>query len=49
MISAQNYVIDSHAMRGIDFDGIHQKFGLKESEHVVLLICLGNYDAAQKL
>ena len=49
MIAAKEFGVDSHPMSGIDFDGIHKEFGLKASESVVMLICLGYYDASQPL
>jgi putative NAD(P)H nitroreductase len=49
MISAKEFGIDSHPMSGIDFDGIHKEFGLKESEVVVMLICLGHFDTSKQL
>jgi nitroreductase len=49
MLAAKEYGVDSHPMSGIDFDGIHKAFGLKENETVVMLISLGYYDASQAL
>lgn len=49
MISAKEFGVDSHPMSGIDFDGIHKEFGLKESESVVMLICLGYFDTSKRL
>ncbi|MDD2635734.1 MAG: nitroreductase family protein [Bacteroidales bacterium] len=49
MIAAKDKGIDSHPMSGIDFDGIHKGFGLKESETVVMLIGLGYADASKQL
>ncbi|MBN1252381.1 MAG: nitroreductase family protein [Bacteroidales bacterium] len=49
MIAAKEYGVDSHPMSGIDFDGIHKEFGLKNSETVVMLICLGYFDASKQL
>lgn len=49
MISAKEFGVDSHPMSGVDFDGIHKEFGLKESESVVMLICLGYFDTSKKL
>lgn len=43
MVAAKEYGVDSHPMSGIDFDGIHKAFGLKESESVVMCITLGYY------
>jgi putative NAD(P)H nitroreductase len=47
MIAAKELGVDSHPMSGIDFDGIHKEFGLKESETVVMLICLGYFDSSK--
>ena len=47
MIAAQDFGVDSHPMSGIDFDGIHREFGLKESETVVMLICLGYFNSSK--
>lgn len=49
MIAAKEFGIDSHPMSGMDFDGIHQEFGLKESETVVMLITLGYHDETKDL
>jgi putative NAD(P)H nitroreductase len=49
MIAAKEKGVDSHAMSGIDFDGIHKEFGLKESENVVMLVTLGYSDASKSL
>ncbi|MEI6061546.1 MAG: nitroreductase family protein [Bacteroidota bacterium] len=49
MIAAKEFGVDSHAMSGIDFDGIHKAFGLKESESVVMSIVLGHFDETQQL
>jgi putative NAD(P)H nitroreductase len=47
MIAAKDFGVDSHPMSGIDFEGIHKEFGLKESETVVMLICLGYFDSSK--
>ena len=49
MSSAKEFGVDSHPMSGIDFDGIHREFGLKEGESVVMLLCLGYSDTSKKL
>lgn len=49
MIAAKDKGVDSHAMSGIDFDGIHKEFDLKESETVVMLISLGYFDTSKQL
>lgn len=49
MIAASEFGVDSHPMSGIDFDGIHKTFGLKGSETVVMIICLGYFDASKQL
>lgn len=49
MIAAKEKGVDSHPMSGIDFDGIHKEFGLKESESVVMLIGLGYFDTSKQI
>jgi len=49
MIVAKDKGVDSHPMSGIDFEGIHKEFGLKESETVVMLITLGYFDTSKQL
>ncbi|WP_291862419.1 nitroreductase family protein [Marinilabilia sp.] len=49
MIAAKEYGVDSHPMSGLDFDGVHKAFGLKDSEEVVMAIALGYADDSQKL
>jgi nitroreductase len=49
MIAAKDFGVDSHPMSGIDFDGMHKAFDLKESENVVMLICLGYFDSSKHL
>jgi len=49
MISAAEFGVDSHPMSGIDFDGIHKTFGLKESETVVMIISLGYFDSSKHI
>ncbi len=49
MIAAKEYGVDSHPMSGIDFDGIHKEFGLKEEESAVMTIGLGYYDTTKEL
>ena len=49
MIAAKDKGVDSHPLSGIDFDGIHKEFGLKESESVVMLISLGYFDSSKQL
>ncbi len=49
MITAKEYGVDSHPMSGIDFDGIHKEFGLKEEESAVMTIGLGYYDTTKEL
>jgi len=48
MMAAQDLGVDSHPMSGIDFEGIHKEFGLKASESVVMLVCLGYADTTMK-
>jgi len=49
MIAAKEYGVDSHPMSGIDFDGIHKEFSLKEEESAVMTIGLGYYDTSKEL
>ena len=49
MYAAKGLGVDSHPMSGMDFEGIHKAFDLKESETVVMLIALGYHDASQAL
>ncbi|RLD35479.1 MAG: nitroreductase family protein [Bacteroidetes bacterium] len=49
MIAAKEYGVDSHPMSGIDFDGIHKEFSLKEEESAVMTIGLGYYDTTKEL
>lgn len=49
MYSAKDHGVDSHPMSGMDYDGIHKEFKLKESETVVMLIGLGYFDSAKSL
>jgi nitroreductase len=49
MIAASEFGVDSHPMSGIDFDGVHQAFGLGKNETVVMLVCLGYFDSSKNL
>ncbi|NOX65974.1 MAG: nitroreductase family protein [Chlorobi bacterium] len=49
MIAAKEFGVDTHPMSGIDFDGIHKEFELKDSESVVMTICMGYYDKSKQL
>jgi len=49
MYAAKGLGVDSHPMSGMDFEGIHKAFDLKESETVVMLIALGYHDESQTL
>ncbi|MGE0078125.1 MAG: nitroreductase family protein [Bacteroidales bacterium] len=49
MMAAMEYGVDSHAMSGIDFEGIHKAFELSENETVVMAITLGYFDTKQTL
>jgi len=49
MYAAKSLGIDSHAMSGIDFEGIHKEFNLLEDETVVMSICLGYADSKKDL
>ncbi len=49
MYAAKELGVDSHAMSGMDFQGIKDTFGLKDSEDVVMLISLGYRDETKDL
>ena len=49
MLAAKELGVDSHAMSGVDFEGIKKAFNLKANEEVVMLIGLGHYDEAKAL
>jgi putative NAD(P)H nitroreductase len=49
MYSAKILGVDSHPMSGVDFDGIKEKFDLRENEDVVMVISLGYHDQSQPL
>ena len=49
MYAAKEQGVDSHAMSGIDFDGIKKEFALSEDQTVVMVICLGYYDESKDL
>jgi len=49
MIAAKEFGVDTHPMSGIDFDGIHKEFELKDWESVVMTICMGYYDKSKQL
>jgi putative NAD(P)H nitroreductase len=49
MYAAKYYGLDTHAMSGIDFEGIKKQFGLDENKTVVMLIALGYFDDSKTL
>ncbi len=49
MYTAKAKGVDTHPMSGIDFDGIKEKFNLKEDEHVVMVITMGYHDKSKEL
>lgn len=49
MYAAKGLGVDSHPMSGMNFEGIHESFGLKPSETVVMLISLGYHNQEQPL
>lgn len=49
MLSASEFGVDTHPMSGLDFEGIHKEFGLKEDETLVMSIALGYYDKEKSL
>lgn len=42
MYAAKEFGVDSHAMSGMDFDGINKEFELGEDKTVVMLVVLGH-------
>lgn len=49
MTAAQSMGVASHAMSGMDFDGVREAFGLDEDQSVVMLIALGYFDESKSL
>ncbi|WP_082023902.1 nitroreductase family protein [Clostridium polynesiense] len=49
MYAAKYYGVDSHAMSGIDFEGVKKEFGLDENKTVVMAISLGYFDESKEL
>ncbi len=49
MIAAKEYGVDTHPMSGINFDGIHNEFGLREDDTVVMIIAMGYSDKSKTL
>ncbi len=49
MYAAKEFGVDSHAMSGMDFDGVRTEFGLDEDKTVVMLIALGHLDESKTL
>ncbi len=49
MIAAKEFGVDTHPMSGIDFEGIHNEFGLSEDETVVMTMAMGYADKNQVL
>jgi putative NAD(P)H nitroreductase len=49
MFAAKEKGVDSHPMSGLDFDGLHKDFGLKDGEDVVMNLALGYTKADQTL
>ena len=49
MYAAENYGVASHAMSGIDFDGIKKAFDIEDSKEVVMTIALGYFDESKQL
>ncbi len=49
MLAAKEFGVDSHAMSGVDFEGIKKAFNLKANEEVVMLIGLGHHDKSKEL
>lgn len=49
MYAAKHYGVDSHAMSGIDFEGIKKEFSVEGNKEVVMVICLGYFDESNQL
>ena len=49
MYAAKGLGVDSHAMSGMDFEGVRKEFGLDENKTVVMLISLGHLDQTKTL
>ena len=49
MYAAQYYGVESHAMNGVDFEGIKREFNLGPNQDVVMLIALGYFDQSKQL
>jgi len=49
MYAAKHYGVDSHAMSGIDFEGIKKEFAVEGNKEVVMIICLGYFDESNQL
>ncbi|HBF39059.1 MAG TPA: nitroreductase [Firmicutes bacterium] len=49
MYAAKYFGVESHAMSGIDFEGIHKEFKLGTDKEVVMLIALGYFDESKTL
>ena len=49
MYAAKSLGVDSHAMSGMDFEGVRKEFGLDENKTVVMLISLGHLDESKTL
>ena len=49
MYAAKGLGVDSHAMSGMDFEGVRKEFELEENKTVVMLITLGYFDQSKTL
>ena len=49
MYAAKSVGVDSHAMSGMDFEGVRKEFELDENKTVVMLISLGHLDESNTL
>ena len=49
MYAAKSFGVDSHAMSGMDFEGVRKEFELDENKTVVMLISLGHLDESNTL
>jgi len=49
MYAAKSLGVDSHAMSGMDFEGVRKEFELDENKTVVMLISLGHLDESNTL
>jgi len=49
MYAAKSLGVESHAMSGMDFEGVRKEFELEDNKTVVMLITLGYFDESKTL